>query len=82
MLTKEPCLCHGMSGNALATGDPAHRDTFLVHATERRIRRLVRDGRVTPSDHPAGLWTGMAGRAWAWAMADRGGATLLAYNDI
>lgn len=82
LLTKEPCLCHGVSGNALAL-DAADRDHFLSYSTGHEIRSMARDGVMEASDAPASLWTGEAGRAWAWAVADRDlGPALLGYNDL
>jgi Lanthionine synthetase C-like protein len=96
LLTKEPCLCHGISGNALALEGEDFED-FLSHTTRSRIEALQEErperweeddveeaaGMITPSDHPEALWCGEAGRAWAWAVADRGlPKRFLGYNDI
>lgn len=82
LLTKEPCLCHGISGNALAL---EHEDLehFLSYTTREQIKALEKDGLMQPSDHPESLWCGEAGRAWAWAVA--GGVSprrFLGYNDL
>jgi len=38
---------------------------------------------VEPSDDGEGLWTGIAGRAWAWAILDKGlPVTFLGYDDV
>ena len=82
LLTKEPCLCHGISGNALALDSP-HFEHFLTFTTGHEMKAMKRDGLLEPSDDPASLWTGEAGRAWAWAVADKGlEKRLLGYNDI
>lgn len=82
LLTKEPCLCHGISGNALALEDEDF-EHFLTFTTGHEMKAMERDGMMELSDDPAGLWTGEAGRAWAWAVADRKlEKTLLGYNDI
>lgn len=82
LLTKEPCLCHGISGNALAL-EPRDAELFLSYTTGREMRALEQDGLMDKSDDPAGLWTGEAGRAWAWAVVDRGlDMRLLGYNDV
>ena len=79
---KEPCLCHGVSGNALALAQ-GDLEAFLAHATEERMGHLIDAGVMEPSSHPEGLWTGEAGRAWVWAVADQGlERGLLAYNDL
>ena len=125
LLTKEPCLCHGITGNGLAlafmiddeqhnlhqqeqrrheqsdesghapsSAPSTHNDDedtwsyaqfehFLTYTTSHEMRDMKRDGMMDPSDEPAGLYTGEAGRAWAWAVAD--GAFLgsfPAYNDL
>ncbi|KAI1497221.1 hypothetical protein F5X99DRAFT_397705 [Biscogniauxia marginata] len=81
LLTKEPCLCHGIAGNALALDDDqqfAHLLSFMDSETlEKRMNNTVRDADA------ASLYTGEAGRAWAWAVADRGlPRTCIAYNDL
>jgi hypothetical protein len=82
LLTKEPCLCHGISGNALALEDPDF-EHFLSFTTGHEMKAMEKDGMMDISDDPASLWTGEAGRAWAWAVADKGlEKTLLGYNDV
>jgi hypothetical protein len=82
LLTKEPCLCHGISGNALALDDE-HCQHFLTYTTGHEMKGLEKDGLVEKSDNPEGLWCGEAGRAWAWAVMDKGlPKRLLGYNDI
>ncbi|KAI0594100.1 hypothetical protein F4775DRAFT_575280 [Biscogniauxia sp. FL1348] len=81
LLTKEPCLCHGIAGNALALDDDRHFAHFLSfmdsEALEKRAENAHRDADA------ASLYTGEAGRAWAWAVADRGlPKTCIAYNDL
>ncbi|KAF2099763.1 hypothetical protein NA57DRAFT_55706 [Rhizodiscina lignyota] len=82
LLTKEPCLCHGISGNALALDDRDF-EHFLSYTTGHEMKSLEKDGMMEKSDDPAGLWTGEAGRAWTWAIADKKlEKKLLGYNDI
>lgn len=82
LLTKEPCLCHGISGNALALGDKDF-EHFLTYTTRNEIRALDRDGMIERSEDPSSLWCGEAGRAWAWAVADKGlQKRFIGYNDI
>ena len=44
---------------------------------------LQNNGLMEKSDSPESLWCGEAGRAWAWAIADKGlEKRLLGYNDV
>jgi hypothetical protein len=82
LLTKEPCLCHGITGNALAL-DGEQFEHFLTYTTGHEIRSMEKDGMLDKSDDPSALWCGEAGRAWAWAVADKGlEKRFLGYNDI
>ncbi|KAI1375331.1 hypothetical protein F4677DRAFT_134815 [Hypoxylon crocopeplum] len=84
LLTKRPCLCHGIAGNALALGgDEKWFMHFLLFMTTESMERAgwMRDaGR---SDEFVGLYTGEAGRAWTWAMAETNGPRVyIGYNDL
>jgi lantibiotic modifying enzyme len=82
LLTKEPCLCHGIAGNALAL-DGEQFEHFLTYTTGHEIRSMEKDGMLEKSDDPSALWCGEAGRAWAWAVADKGlEKRFPGYNDI
>lgn len=82
LLTKEPCLCHGISGNALALEDKEF-EHFLTFTTGHEVRSMEKDGMLDKSEDPSALWCGEAGRAWAWAVADKKlPKTLLGYNDL
>ncbi|KAK4897710.1 hypothetical protein LTR27_004482 [Elasticomyces elasticus] len=82
LLTKEPCLCHGISGNALALPD-AEFEHFLTYTTGHEIKSMEKDGLLEPSNAPESLFGGEAGRAWAWAVADKGLAKrILGFNDL
>lgn len=83
-LDKEPCLCHGASGNALALADPEERlEVLKQKATQVVIREGVKTGSLRRSDHPMGLFGGEAGRAWAWAVVERDmEGVVLGYNDV
>jgi hypothetical protein len=83
LLTKEPCLCHGISGNALCLAKDKEVEHFLTYTTPSEIRAMEDDGMLEKSDDPAGLWMGEAGRAWAWAVQDQQlPLRFLGYNDI
>lgn len=82
LLTKEPCLCHGISGNALAL-DGERFEHFLTYTTGGEIKSMAKDGMLQKANDPSALWCGEAGRAWAWAVADKGlEKRFLGYNDI
>ncbi|KAL1603685.1 hypothetical protein SLS60_005274 [Paraconiothyrium brasiliense] len=82
LLTKEPCLCHGISGNALAL-DGERFEHFLTYTTGGEIKSMAKDGMLQKANDPSALWCGEAGRAWAWAVADKGlERRYLGYNDI
>ncbi|KAL5113580.1 hypothetical protein ACEQ8H_008528 [Pleosporales sp. CAS-2024a] len=82
LLTKEPCLCHGISGNALALQGEQF-EHFMTYTTGHEIKSMEKDGMLEKSDDPSALWCGEAGRAWAWAIADKDiDKRLLGYNDI
>lgn len=82
LLTKEPCLCHGISGNALAL-EGEQFEHFLTYTTGGEMKSMAKDGMLQKANDPSALWCGEAGRAWAWAIADKGlEKTYLGYNDI
>lgn len=86
-LTKEPCLCHGATGNATALATEESRMSLLRGATERSIEQLQETGDVGLSDSPEGLYTGVAGRAWVWALCGmgedrRGSGSFLGFDDV
>ena len=76
LLTKSPCLCHGIPTNALAITDETKMIEYLSYmSTEvlegeigEKLKWMSQAGRF---DDFAGLYTGEAGRAWVWAMVDQ-----------
>ncbi|WPH02398.1 Hypothetical protein R9X50_00526100 [Acrodontium crateriforme] len=82
LLTKEPCICHGISGNALALEDEEF-EHFLTYTTGHEIKSMDKDGLLERSSSPESLFGGEAGRAWTWAVADKGlEKRILGYNDV
>ncbi|OCT52929.1 hypothetical protein CLCR_10389 [Cladophialophora carrionii] len=71
LLTKEPCLCHGISGNALALDDDAEFEHFLASTTTDSLEALGWLKAAGRDDQFVGLYTGEAGRAWTWAVKDK-----------
>jgi hypothetical protein len=90
LLTKEPCLCHGITGNALAlTGE--QREHFLAHTTQAIVSDWQRERVFGHSGEPWGLYVGLAGRAWGFMVWMRekegrswghGGGGFIGYSDI
>lgn len=83
LLTKTPCLCHGIAGNALALSDETQFNHFLAYMTtaQLEVRGWLADAGHT--DRFAGLFGGEAGRAWVWAVADKGlSKTCIGFNDL
>ena len=84
LLTNEPNLCHGVTGNALACW-PRERRLLMEYAANDVIEQGLRDGTFTPSGDPYGLFCGEAGRAWGWlnvlsGIDDERG--MIGYNDV
>lgn len=82
LLAKEPNLCHGITGNALALDD-AHRDHFLSLATPELIRKGVRSGAFQLDVDPFSILWGEAGRALVWLdVLDSGDHGFPIYTDV
>jgi Lanthionine synthetase C-like protein len=67
LLTKEPSLCHGSTGNALAL-EKEQMEHFMAESTDERVAEGVREGIYEMSYDAWGLLWGEAGRAWSWAV--------------
>lgn len=76
VLRKEPCLCHGVVGNALAV-EVGERREHLLSFAERGA-----EGEWEVSEDKGGLFCGEAGRAWVWAMMDGGREGFPTYTDV
>lgn len=82
LLTKEPCICHGISGNALALDSP-YFEHFLGFTTLPQIQRGLDTGLFDESDAPYSLMCGEAGRAWTWAVMDKGlEKSVIGFSDL
>ena len=83
LLTKEPCLCHGTPGNALALDDDAQFQHLMAFTTSELLESQGWLEEAGKSDGFVGLFTGEAGRAWAWAVADKGlEKACIGFNDV
>ncbi|KAI1100318.1 hypothetical protein F4804DRAFT_348640 [Jackrogersella minutella] len=84
VLTKTPCLCHGVAGNALALD--ADEARFLQFLSFMGTEAMEKGGWLRDAgrgDEFVGLFTGEAGRAWAWAVAaGRGERVVIGFNDL
>ena len=83
LLTKEPNLCHGSTGNALALPSP-YREHFMAFTIRENIEKGKQQGSYREGDDPYGLFCGEAGRAWGWAMLESqtDNISMIGYNDI
>jgi hypothetical protein len=84
LLTKEPNMCHGITGNAFAFPPGEKRDHFLAHTTEDRVREGYENGTFESCDY--GLkWSvgfGGVGRAVGWMWRDKETACYLGFDDV
>ncbi len=65
LLSKEPSLCHGITGNASAL-PWARRKHFMSYTVADAVAEGKKTGLYAESEDPYGLFTGEAGRAWVW----------------
>ena len=83
VLTKDPCLCHGVAGNALALDNDAEFQHFLASMSSQMLEGRGWLDEAGHSDEFVGLYTGEAGRAWAFAIGDLGlERTCIGFTDI
>ena len=81
LLRKEPCLCHGVSGNALAlVGE--EREQLMQWAQEELKAQWLSEGKYSQGDDPWGLFGGEAGRAWSWMVLLGLGKGMIGYTDV
>ena len=78
LLLKEPCLCHGITGNALCFEDKGRMEHFLAMATPEEVE----SGEWEASSDKWGLLFGLAGRAWGWMVLAGWGSGMIAYTDV
>ena len=82
LLTKQPNLCHGTSGNALALPTP-WREHFLAYTTAEAMDKGLRGGSYVPGDDAHGLFCGEAGRAWGWlALLSKQERGMIGFSDL
>ncbi|KAI9798401.1 MAG: hypothetical protein M1833_004795 [Piccolia ochrophora] len=84
LLRKQPGLCHGITGNALALRDAAFKQ-FLTLTTEDWVREGLRQELWSEMGQREGLslMEGAAGRAWGWLVISGGRERrMVGYNDV
>ena len=82
LLTKEPNLCHGATGNALALSSP-QREHFMAYTTAGMIAKGKEEGWYIEGSDPYGLFCGEGGRAWGWTVMDVGkDMGIIGYSDV
>lgn len=83
LLRKEPNLCHGIVGNALALEMGERRTHFLAYCKRDVIEELLKEGVFMEGEDRWGLWCGEGGRAWGWMVqnADMAGG-IPGYTDV
>ncbi|MDI1490498.1 MAG: hypothetical protein OHK93_001702 [Ramalina farinacea] len=79
--TKEPCLCHGVTGNALAL-EGEERKMMMDWAQELIVKRYLEQAWYVKGDDPAGLFCGEAGRAWGWMVVGGWGEGMIGFSDV
>lgn len=72
LLRKEPNLCHGIVGNALALESGERRNHFLAFCKRDVIQELMKEGVFKEGEDRWGLWSGEGGRAWVWLVQNAG----------
>ena len=78
VLTKFPCLCHGVYGNALSL--PSHDMLKFLKLT---CQGGINWDEEEDPDERFGLFTGEGGRSWAMAIAAKQKeGTILGFNDL
>ncbi|KPM38777.1 hypothetical protein AK830_g7773 [Neonectria ditissima] len=87
LLTKEPSLCHGIFGNALALPRGPWREHFLALATADAVDRVKRhDPQLfEPAAYgkkSAVLMNYLPSAAWTWAVCEEDEPRLIMYNDL
>lgn len=83
VLTKQPCLCHGIAGNALALDDDAEFQHFVAYMASDVLENQGWLDGAGRDNELVGLYTGEAGRAWVWALADKNlEKSCIGFNDV
>ena len=71
VLRKEPNLCDGTTGNALALVG-AQREHFMAQTTDEFIEEGIKEGKYEENSSKCSLMAGMGGQVWGWLVVDKG----------
>ncbi|KAK3295242.1 uncharacterized protein B0H64DRAFT_142589 [Chaetomium fimeti] len=87
MLKKEPSLCHGIFGNALALAPGPERDRFLAVATPGSVAAIKRSDPAVfeRADYGRSCSTTASyapSAAWTWLVCQEEDAKMLIYTDV
>ncbi|KAH6838668.1 hypothetical protein B0I37DRAFT_242671 [Chaetomium sp. MPI-CAGE-AT-0009] len=87
LLKKEPSLCHGIFGNALALTPGPERGRFLAVATPGSVASIKRSdpGVFERADYGRSYSTTASyapSAAWAWLVCQEENAKMLVYTDV
>ena len=81
LLAKEPCLCHGATGNAVAL-DGERQERLMRWCQHNVVEGGLNNGMFRKSDDEWGLFCGEAGRSWGWMLAEGLKEGMIGYSDI
>nr|AUW30768.1 hypothetical protein [Cladonia uncialis subsp. uncialis] len=81
LLAKEPCLCHGATGNAVAL-DGERQERLMRWCQRDVVEKGLNSGVFQKSDDEWGLFCGEAGRAWGCMLAEGLEEAMIGYSDI
>lgn len=79
LLTKNPCLCHGIPVNAIALDDDEEMARFARYMGSECLEKF---DWVGADEEDGGLRTGEAGRAWFWAAMEKRSRKLIGFDGL
>jgi hypothetical protein len=84
LLTKEPNMCHGITGNSFAFPPGQKRDHFLSYTTEEKVRDGYKDEIFQSCDYGIkwSLGFGGLGRAVGWMWREKEKGCYLGFDDV
>jgi len=83
MIVKDPCLCHGIPGNALALMRDREKFVHFISMVAGGVLERTWGPLPNQGGEQCSLYLGEAGRAWLWSAADKGlCGDMIGYNDV